>query len=147
MTSVVVRHNFEAGHRLPQLGGKCQNLHGHSWWAEVTVSGRPDATGVVVDFGVLKKALRTWIDAELDHASMLGDADPLVIPLLAAGSRVFRFGRSGPSDGLDWPTVENVALLVARVATGIVADLGQDHLAVSRVRVSETHLNAAEVTL
>lgn len=107
MNLVKVRHNFESAHRLPQLGGKCTNLHGHSWWAEVTVAGKLDARGIVVDFGVLKKSLRDWIDTHLDHGTMLGEADPLVPALIADGTKLFRFGSSEPSrdwSGRPWRT-------------------------------------------
>jgi 6-pyruvoyltetrahydropterin/6-carboxytetrahydropterin synthase len=145
MTSVVVRHNFEAAHRLPHLGGKCRNLHGHSWWVEVTVEGAVDTDGIVVDFGTLKKGIRAWIDTELDHGSMLGAADPLVRPLLSEDSKVFRFGASPPAQDLAWPTVENVAELLSRVAAQVIDEICPGPLSVSRVRVTETHVNAAEV--
>ena len=147
ITTVAVRHNFETAHRLPQLGGKCTSLHGHSWWAEVTVAGVPDEAGVVLDFAALKHELREWIDQALDHATMLGAADPLVEPLVAQGCRVFLFGYEGDATrDLAWPTVENVAELLARVTTTILGELAQGRwLRVERVRVTETHVNAAEV--
>ncbi|MFF5364765.1 6-pyruvoyl tetrahydropterin synthase family protein [Streptomyces scabiei] len=145
MNLVKVRHNFESAHRLPQLGGKCTNLHGHSWWAEITVVGRLDDRGVVVDFGVLKKSLREWIDTHLDHGAMLGEADPLVPALIADGTKLFLFGSSEPSKGLEWPTVENVAELLARVTADRIAEAGWADVSVSRVQVTETHVNAAEV--
>ncbi|MFF7788106.1 6-carboxytetrahydropterin synthase [Streptomyces sp. NPDC007991] len=145
MNLVKVRHNFESAHRLPQLGGKCTNLHGHSWWAEITVVGRLDDRGVVVDFGVLKKSLREWIDTHLDHGAMLGAADPLVPALIADGTKLFLFGSSEPSKGLEWPTVENVAELLARVTADRIAEAGWTDVSVSRVQVTETHVNAAEV--
>ncbi|WP_179887603.1 6-pyruvoyl trahydropterin synthase family protein [Streptomyces sp. b94] len=145
MNLVKVRHNFESAHRLPQLGGKCTNLHGHSWWAEITVAGRLDERGVVVDFGMLKKSLREWIDTHLDHGSMLGEADPLVPALKADGTKLFLFGSAEPSKGLEWPTVENVAELLARVTSDRIAEAGWTDVAVSRVQVTETHVNAAEV--
>ncbi|EFV14222.2 6-pyruvoyl trahydropterin synthase family protein [Segniliparus rugosus] len=145
MTSITVRHNFETAHRLPLVGGKCVNLHGHSWWADVTVAGELDERGIVLDFGALKAELRAWIDERLDHGAMLGRADSLVPALLEEGVKLFRFGLDEPSAGLEWPTVENVAELLARVAQACLAGLGATGAAVARVRVSETHVNAAEV--
>lgn len=149
MTSAVtVRHNFETGHRLPILPGKCQSLHGHSWWCEVTVAAPAPAAGVVIEFGLFKKALRDWIDTYLDHGLMLGSDDPL-LPHLQAAGKVFVFDPDmdgGPSFtvGLAWPTVENVATLLARVADD---ELGQIQRApdthVTRVAVQETHVNTA----
>lgn len=96
---ITVEHSFESGHRLPHLGGKCVNLHGHSWSTAVTVSApelSPEVT--VVEFGALKVGLRRWIDEHLDHATMLGARDRLIEPLIAEGSRVFCFGVERPAD-------------------------------------------------
>lgn len=147
--SVVVKHNFETAHRLPFLDGKCVNLHGHSWWAEVTLFGDVDRDGILVDFATIKRGLRDWIDAALDHGTMLGYDDPLIVPLTRAGCKVFVFDPTvGPCARrvspnlrpLHWPTVENVAELIRRITLGLIANL--DGLSV-HVRVEETHVNAA----
>lgn len=152
MTSVVVRHNFETAHRLPFLGGKCTNLHGHSWWAEVTVSGEPDDNGVLLEFASLKRAIRGWIDENLDHGAMLGAADPLVEVLWQADSKVFVFDPEdyagfcfgGESVGrpLPWPTVENVAELIRRMVVEYLATT-HAHPVTVHVLVQETHVNQA----
>lgn len=137
--SVTVRHNFETAHRLPHLSGKCESLHGHSWWTEVTVEA-PYSPGVVVEFGPFKNAVRTWIDENLDHGAMLGHEDPLAKTLSAHG-KVFEFS---PRYG-SWPTVENVAGLIAEISGDELRKLARaPHARIERVRVSETHVNAAE---
>jgi 6-pyruvoyltetrahydropterin/6-carboxytetrahydropterin synthase len=149
---ITVEHSFESGHRLPHLGGKCSSLHGHSWSVAVTVTApelSPEVT--VVEFGALKVGLRQWIDEHLDHATMLGARDRLIAPLMAEGSRVFRFGVDHPADiaeefafGLLWPTVEAVAVLLGRVAERTLAGLPcADGARVERVLVRETRLNTA----
>lgn len=150
---VTVRHNFETAHRLPTLGGKCTSLHGHSWWAEVTVAGPQDRTGCVIEFGHLKRDLRSWIDQYLDHGTMLGVGDPLLPYLVDAGCKVYRFGSESPATfaevpamDMHWPTVENVAVLLARVSAAMVEALAPA-ARVAGVRVTETHVNAAEVIL
>lgn len=155
MRYVTIRHNFEAAHRLPTLGGKCVSLHGHSWWAEVTVGTLAlQPPGIVVDFAALKVRLRGWIDTFLDHGALLGHTDPLLPALAAEQSKVYVFGGDVPADpdhyawGLDWPTVENVAELLARVTGRVCEDLGAGAPAnyqpwVQEVRVAETHANAA----
>ncbi|AQZ63659.1 Queuosine biosynthesis QueD, PTPS-I [[Actinomadura] parvosata subsp. kistnae] len=141
-----VRHNFETAHRLPHLGGKCHSLHGHSWWAEVVVEAEElSADQTIVEFGPFKKELRAFIDAHLDHGAMLGADDPLA-PLLAAhGSKVYLFGQAPYVRDLPHPTVEAVAVLLARASEAILD--GRERAAgarVGRVRVTETHVNAAE---
>jgi 6-pyruvoyltetrahydropterin/6-carboxytetrahydropterin synthase len=158
--SVTVGHNFETAHRLPHLGGKCASLHGHSWWVDVTVTAEKlSPHGTVIEFGAFKAALRTWVDTHLDHGTMLGAADPLCGPLRRDGGKLFVVGSGDLSGGtstldvsdLDWPTVENVAVLLGRVSTVLLRDLAADRsdatadgVSVSRVRVSETRVNAAE---
>lgn len=140
---VTVRHNFETAHRLPHLGGKCRNLHGHSWWVEVTATADAlDDAGTVVEFGAFKARLREWIDTHLDHGAMLGHTDPLVPALTADGSKVHVFPHAEHTSGLPYPTVEAVAVMLARAATCALPP----HARVTRVRVTETHVNAAEWT-
>lgn len=149
--AVTVRHNFETAHRLPVLGGKCQNLHGHSWWCEITVSAPEMTDGTIVEFGALKSAIRRWIDTWLDHGAMLGAQDVLTATLVKESSKVFRFGATdAASDAeqyavkLAWPTVENVAQLIASVAQDILASLSHAPVAqITCVTVHETHVNAA----
>lgn len=149
-----VEHCFETAHRLPHLGGKCTSLHGHSWRVAVPViapSLSQEAT--VVEFGALKAGIRSWLDTHLDHGTMLGAADPLVEPLVAAGCKVFRFG-TGPEAAVDeaetlagdlmWPTVEAVAVVVRRMSQVVLATLPCAAGArVGRVFVRETQLNSA----
>lgn len=136
MHSVTIEHNFETGHRIPALKGKCENLHGHSWWTEITVSApQLDPTGTVVEFGTLKAAVRTWIDSFWDHGLILGDADPL-LPILARHGKVY--GIEG------WPTVERIAEHLAVIVENLLTDTPSAAGAyVSRVVVSETHVNSA----
>jgi 6-pyruvoyltetrahydropterin/6-carboxytetrahydropterin synthase len=135
-TVLSVRHNFETGHRLPHLGGKCGSLHGHSWWAEVEVSAELDEeSAILVEYGQLKALIREWIDTHLDHGLMLGTEDPLR-ELLAEHGKVYELA--------PWPTVERVAGHLAEVCQELV-DSAQLGVQVSRVRVTETGVNAAEV--
>lgn len=150
--SVVVRHNFEAAHRLPRLGGKCQNLHGHSWRVAVTASAPSlDDDGILVEFGGFKAHLRQWIDDRLDHGTMLGERDSLLGVLEPEDLKLFRFGsESGPGTDrraadLPWPTVEAVAVLVGRVAHDVLGSLpGAADARITKVVVHETSVNTAE---
>jgi 6-pyruvoyltetrahydropterin/6-carboxytetrahydropterin synthase len=67
MYELTVKTHFAAAHRLAMVGGKCENLHGHNWKIEVSVTGKTlDAGGVLLDFGVLKKELAKVME-RLDH--------------------------------------------------------------------------------
>lgn len=63
---------FEAAHRLPHHDGKCSRLHGHSWVGRVYVQGESvvqegPQTGMVMDYGEIKKYLQPLLDYYLDH--------------------------------------------------------------------------------
>jgi 6-pyruvoyltetrahydropterin/6-carboxytetrahydropterin synthase len=56
---VAYETTFCATHRLTEAGQPIEPLHGHDWRVEVVAAGETlDRFGVVVDFEVLKKALR-----------------------------------------------------------------------------------------
>ena len=60
---------FEAAHRLPHVpeGHKCGRLHGHSFRAEIHVSGPLDPNlGWVLDFADIKSAFAPFLK-QLDH--------------------------------------------------------------------------------
>jgi len=60
---------FEAAHSLPgtTLGDTSEEIHGHSFRAEVTVRGTPDPdTGMVLDLGVLETRMAE-VQKMLDH--------------------------------------------------------------------------------
>ena len=74
---------FEAAHMLrgTTLRQISEEIHGHSYRAEVTLRGVPDAaTGMVVDLGLLEQRLET-IRGRLDH-KLLNKIDAIGVPTL-----------------------------------------------------------------
>jgi 6-pyruvoyltetrahydropterin/6-carboxytetrahydropterin synthase len=74
---------FEAAHMLSgtTLGEVSEEIHGHSYRAEVTLSGVPDAkTGMIVDLGLLERKLAR-IRGRLDHR-LLNKINALGTPTL-----------------------------------------------------------------
>jgi 6-pyruvoyltetrahydropterin/6-carboxytetrahydropterin synthase len=70
MYTVRVQADFAAAHFLAHYHGKCERLHGHNYRVRVTAAGPSlDDGGMLVDFGVLKAALKAIL-AEFDHASL-----------------------------------------------------------------------------
>jgi len=60
--------DFCYGHRLLNYEGKCRNLHGHNGRLEILLAGEKlDSRGMLLDFGDIKRLLKTWIDDHLDH--------------------------------------------------------------------------------
>ena len=146
MHSIAIRHNFETAHRLcsPDAPVKCQSIHGHSWWVEITIEGDAlDANGMLVEFGALKKAWRGFLDDHVDHHLAVREGDPVAAALraVAPDMRILEL----PFD----PTTEAFALWLHQRATATLTDLcGPDHgLRVRHVHVQETSVNAASYTL
>lgn len=44
-----------------------RGLLGESWAAHLTLDGSLDVQGMICDFGVVKKRVKQWLDAHLDH--------------------------------------------------------------------------------
>ena len=79
---------FEAAHTLKgtTFGAASEEIHGHSFRAEVTVRGTPDpATGMVVDLGLLQRAIEE-VRLMLDH-KFLNKIEALGTPTLENLSR------------------------------------------------------------
>lgn len=66
--------NVDFSYLCPERG-----LLGETWLANVEVTGPLDEQGMVCDFGIVKKRLRTWLDETLDHC--------LLVPEIHSGCR------------------------------------------------------------
>jgi 6-pyruvoyltetrahydropterin/6-carboxytetrahydropterin synthase len=70
MYRIRVEAEFAAAHSLTHYRGKCERLHGHNYrvraWAGGCVLGEG---GMLLDFGLLKGALRAVLEA-LDHSNL-----------------------------------------------------------------------------
>ncbi|MBS0013772.1 MAG: 6-carboxytetrahydropterin synthase QueD [Desulfobacterales bacterium] len=81
MYELKVVNRFAAAHQLKMVTEKCENLHGHNWKVELFVAGEKlQDSGVLMDFGIIKKRLGGIIDS-LDHKFLnelpaFADANP-----------------------------------------------------------------------
>lgn len=67
MYRLTISSSFAAAHNLVNYQGDCENLHGHNWKVEVTVTARElDKAGLGIDFKLLKKETRELL-LTLDH--------------------------------------------------------------------------------
>jgi 6-pyruvoyltetrahydropterin/6-carboxytetrahydropterin synthase len=81
MIELTQEFGFDAAHRLGLGSAQNAQLHGHSFYAEVTLRGAPDpATGWLRDLGEVKAVLET-VRGNLDHR-LLNEVDGLGIPTL-----------------------------------------------------------------
>lgn len=123
------RFEWDAAHRVMRHESKCKNLHGHRYVAEVTTSAVSlDPLGRVIDFGVVKRILGTWIDEMLDHGTMIHVMDTGIAKLCEANQ--WKFFTMSVN-----PTAENIAEMIFRIGSELLAPQG---VQVDRVRVYET---------
>ena len=60
--------SFEAGHELPDHGGKCAYPHGHSYVVHVCVRAETlSEEGMVVDFSDISSVVQPMIETYFDH--------------------------------------------------------------------------------
>jgi 6-pyruvoyltetrahydropterin/6-carboxytetrahydropterin synthase len=135
MFTVTKQISFCYGHRLLQYDGACRHLHGHNGLVEVEiVADKLDPRGMVHDFSDIKRVIKAWIDANLDHRMVLHQDDPILPVLRQMGEKHFVMDVN--------PTAENIARLIYRQARA-------QGLPVVRVRLWETpssHASYGEVT-
>ena len=106
-------HDFCAGHRVVGHENKCKHLHGHNYRVHFTCEAEQlDSVGRVIDFGVIKEKLCTWLDDNYDHKFLVWEKDDAVKALYNGGEI-----HAVPANLLDmsivWldfnPTAENIA--------------------------------------
>jgi len=71
---------WDAAHRLSKHKGLCANVHGHRYKAAFTLEAdKLNDDDMVIDFGPVKNAVKTWIDANWDHATILTRDDEALV--------------------------------------------------------------------
>jgi len=70
MYEVTIIKSFSAAHLLAEIGGKCEELHGHNFKTEITVAAKElNQAGLLIDFRFLKKILGEILE-DLDHKNL-----------------------------------------------------------------------------
>jgi len=91
---------FDAAHNLARYHGKCERLHGHTYRMSVTIKGKPNEEGMIVDFLEVKKIVNDEIISKFDHSYL--------------------------NDMLDQPSAENVARFVFERLAPLLRGPGYD---------------------
>ncbi|HEX2934591.1 MAG TPA: 6-carboxytetrahydropterin synthase [Bacteroidales bacterium] len=126
---------FEAAHRLlKNYSGKCTNNHGHSWMVKLHLEGTNlDEKDMLIDFQELK-ALKTWVDDKLDHATLLWEDDPMREYIQSSGQRMFLTKKN--------PTSEHIAEVILTEAIRLFEN---SRIKVACVEVNETCTTGAKI--
>ncbi len=66
-TTVFKEFKFSAAHNLTTEGHPCSKLHGHNYRVIFELSGKQDASGMIIDFSEIKNKIQPIID-KLDHS-------------------------------------------------------------------------------
>lgn len=75
MFRLTIHTAFAAAHNLTHYQGDCENLHGHNWKVEVSITTTElDKAGLGVDFKILKKETNALLKT-LDH-KYLNELEP-----------------------------------------------------------------------
>ena len=138
-----VRLRFAASH-MATLGDDLEPLHGHNYAVRCRVEGELTADGWVIDFSVLKRAVRESCEA-LDHRFLL-QRDSRLLEIVEDGAGwTIRFGaqeyRFPAADVVALPIANTTAELLAEWicdrVTGALAAGGHDQLSRIAVEVEE----------
>ncbi|MCE2791198.1 MAG: 6-pyruvoyl trahydropterin synthase family protein [Planctomycetota bacterium] len=125
---------FCAGHRLLHHEGKCANLHGHNYVVEFHVTGSEvDELGRVVDFAVINRLFKSWIDENWDHGFLLWEEDRDALQALrqVTPHKLYELPYN--------PTAENIArYLLLEVGPRLLQQVTGYELQLTRVVVWET---------
>jgi len=104
--------DFCYGHRLLDYDGKCRYLHGHNGKAVLTFQNDVlDHRGMVLDFSDIKRAVRGWINENLDHRMILNRVDPVVPLLQELGEPLYLLDVN--------PTAEHISQLIFTKTKGL----------------------------
>lgn len=138
---------WDMAHRIPLHQGKCRNLHGHRYRAEVTFSARVlTCEGFVLDFSWVKLKVKTWIDTHWDHNTVYQVGDEYMERLSEAHTEARKLvGEAGHI--VDWyamrdpPTAEHLARHLFERIREVMVD---EHVQIESVRLYETPTASAE---
>lgn len=68
MFLITKQFKFDSAHNLINYKGKCENIHGHTYFLDVTLKGEKQSDGMVLDFTLIKKAVYEKILNLIDHS-------------------------------------------------------------------------------
>lgn len=132
------RIEFDAAHRIKNHESKCKDMHGHRYAVEATFSAPElDTLGRIIDFGIIKERLGSWIDEHWDHNTILWQEDSKLGKVIKeiTQQEIFYLPYN--------PTAENMArYLIEDICPQLFKDA---EISCTRIRLYETPQCFAEV--
>jgi 6-pyruvoyltetrahydropterin/6-carboxytetrahydropterin synthase len=113
-------YHFSAGHQLRNaalssednaaLYGACHRPHGHNYYLEVTVRGRPDPrTGMAADLGLLDEVVKRIVLDQVDHRTL--ESVPALAGVVTTGESLARAFWQSLAPALPPGTLERVTVV------------------------------------
>ena len=137
---------FDAGHRVMYERFKCNNLHGHTYKYELTISYTNKLPlGYAIDFKEIKRTFMAVIEHFFDHGMILNPADTHIINMCEQiGSKYWvMYDRN---TNFRNPTVENICQEVFYTCLKVSDKLGYD-IRMSRLDIWETPTSKATLLI
>lgn len=133
MLSITKLFSFEAAHRISNYQGACNQVHGHSYKLQITVSAEmPGENDMVLDFKVLKELVQNHVLSLWDHSLMLKEN---------VENRQFFLNYPGKVYWMDSePTAERMLLDISRKLEPILPD----HVNMEEIVLFETKTSFAK---
>ena len=130
------------GHRQWRDKGHCSYVHGYGRYVRLTFEAtKLDERGWVMDFGDLKD-IKSWIDSEWDHRTLIAADDPL-IPELKALEKVGGINLNILPEGY-LPGIEESCRYLYDKLNPVIQRKTNNRVEITRVEIWETEKNQAE---
>ena len=137
---VTKKFHFEMAHALYEYDGLCRNIHGHTYNLEITLLGEikkepgHPKDGMVIDFGNLKKLVKSKIVNVFDHSLVVNSLSPqdYIDALKKSTDRLIVFDFQ--------PTSENMVAYFAKILQQVLPS----NVSLFSIRLYETATSFAE---
>ena len=130
------------GHRQWRDKGHCSYVHGYGRYVRLTFEATElDERGWVMDFGDLKD-IKSWIDSEWDHRTLIAANDP-VIPELKILEEVGGINLNILPEGY-LPGIEESCRYLYDKLNPVIQRKTNNRVEITRVEIWETEKNQAE---
>ncbi len=109
---------WDMAHRLPNHQWKCFNVHGHTYKALITVTGKIQSwnaeDGMVMDFWWFN-IIKQWIDENRDHSYVGRNDDEILQFLKEKWFRTYEFNFSPTAENMSMFLFDKIELLLPMV--------------------------------
>lgn len=131
---------ISVGHRLSNYEGKCKHWHGHNYIGELIFESEfLNQQGMLIDFGQMKRIIKTLIDKKFDHKFLLKRYDAFNEAMIKTAKK-YEDKKDSSFVIVDYnPTVENIIKDIQKTIERVYPDFK------IKIKLSETSTSYAEI--